>query len=196
MTGVSMYRKIISLCRFQKISEISVKQIRHISATAFLLCAVFCATDLSFALSANDTAPPIALRDSSGTYFYLSDYTGPSAKKPAKGVIVNFFASTCDPCRKELPALNSLVDEFALKNIKVVIIGYKEGFDAFMGMLEDLKVDKPLILSDPYGKAGKEYGVYGLPMTVFIGADGKVKEIVRGELTGKALKEKAAKLFK
>ena len=77
-----------------------------------------------------------------------------------------------------------------------MIIGYKEGFDGFMGMLEDLKVDKPVILSDPYGKAGKGYGVYGLPMTVFIGADGKVKEIVRGELTGKALKEKAVKFFK
>ena len=100
----------------------------------------------SFALSANQAAPPIALRDSSGTYFYLSDYIGPSAKKPAKGVIVNFFASTCDPCRKELPALNSLVDEFAQKNIKVVIIGYKEGFDAFMGMLERyIKVEKPVI---------------------------------------------------
>ncbi|MDP2863800.1 MAG: TlpA disulfide reductase family protein [Desulfobacterales bacterium] len=110
--------------------------------------------------------------------------------------MVNFFASTCDPCRRELPALNSLVDEFALNNTKIVIIGYKEGFNEFMGMLEDLKVDKPVILSDPYGKAGKEYGVYGLPMTVFIGADGKVKEIVKGELTGKALKEKAAKLLK
>jgi len=150
----------------------------------------------AIALSANQAAPPIALRDSSGTYFYLSNYTGSSAKKPAKGVIVNFFASTCDPCRKELPALNSLVDEFAQNNIKVVIIGYKEGFDGFMEMLEDLKVGKPVILSDPYGKAGKEYGVYGLPMTVFIGADGKVKDVARGELTGKALKEKAAKLFK
>ena len=172
------------------------KEIRLIAAAAFLLFAIFCTAEPSFALSANDAAPPIALRDSSGTYFYLSDYIGPSSKKPAKGIIVNFFASTCDPCRKELPALNSLVDEFALKNIKVVIIGYKEGFDAFMGMLEDLKVNKPVTLSDPYGKAGKEYGVYGLPVTVFIGADGKVKEIVRGELTGKALKEKAAKLFK
>jgi thiol-disulfide isomerase/thioredoxin len=174
----------------------SFKGIRFISATALILCAVLFTGKPSFALSANQAAPPIALRDGSGTYFYLSDYTGPSAKKPAKGVIVNFFASTCDPCRKELPALNSLVDEFALKNIKVVIIGYKEGFDEFMGMLQDLKVEKPLILSDPYGKAGKEYGVYGLPMTVFIGADGKVKEIVRGELTGKVLKEKAAKFFK
>jgi len=173
-----------------------IKRIRCISATALVLCAVLFMATPAFALSANQAAPPIALRDSSGTYFYLSDYTGPSAKKPAKGVIVNFFASTCDPCKKELPVLNSLVDEFMQKNIKVVIVGYKEGFESFMGMLEDLKVDKPLILSDPYGKAGKEYGVYGLPMTVFIGADGKVKEIVRGELTGKALKEKAAKFFK
>jgi len=163
---------------------------------ALILCAVLCTGQPSFALSANQAAPPIALRDSSGKYFYLSDYTGPTAKKPAKGVIVNFFASTCDPCRRELPALNSLVDEFALNNTKIVIIGYKEGFNEFMGMVEDLKVDKPVILSDPYGKAGKEYGVYGLPMTVFIGADGKVKEIVKGELTGKALKEKAAKFLK
>jgi len=170
--------------------------LRLISATALVLCALCFTGNSSFALSANDAAPPIALRDSSGIYFFLSDYTGPSAKKPAKGVIVNFFASTCDPCRKELPALNSLVDELAQKNIRVVIIGYKEGFDGFVGMLEDLKVEKPVILSDPYGKAGKEYGVYGLPMTVFIGADGKVKEVVKGELTGKALKEKAAKLIK
>jgi len=185
-----------TMSRFLKASGISFKRIRFISATALVFCAVFFTGKPSFALSANDAAPPIALRDSIGTYFYLSDYTGSSAKKPAKGVIVNFFASTCDPCRKELPALNSLVDEFTQKNIKVVIIGYKEGFDAFMGMLEDLKVEKPVILSDPYGKTGKEYGVYGLPMTVFIGADGKVKEIVKGELTGKTLKEKAAKLIK
>ena len=172
------------------------KRIGFISAAALVLCVILLTGKPSFALSVNDAAPPIALRDSSGTYFYLSDYTGSSAKKPVKGVIVNFFSSTCEPCRKELPALNSLVDEFALKNIKVVIIGYKEGFDGFMNMLEELKVDKPVILSDPYGKAGKEYGVYGLPMTAFIGGDGKVKEIVRGELTGKALKEKAAKLIK
>lgn len=179
-----------------QVSDISLKGVRLISPAALILCAVLLMAEPSFALSAKETAPPIALRDSSGQYFYLSDYTGSSAKKPVKGVIVNFFASTCDPCKKELPALNSLVDEFAKENIKVVIIGYKEGFEAFMSMLEDLKVNKPVILSDPYGKAGKEYGVYGLPMTVFIGVDGKMKEIVRGELTKKTLKEKAAKVFK
>lgn len=188
--------QLIYLCRFQQASEMSLRKIRFISAMALIMCAVLCAGQPSFALSENQTAPPIALRNNQGTYFYLSDCIGPSAKKPAKGVIVNFFASTCDPCKKELPALNSLIDEFTQKDIRVVIIGYKEGFNAFMEMLDNLKVDKPIILSDPYGKTGKEYGVYGLPMTVFIGADGKVKEIVKGELTGKALKEKAAKFFK
>lgn len=167
-----------------------------VSFSALVMCAVLFAAGPSSALSVNGLAPPIALRDSHGTYFYLSDYIGSSAKKPAKGIIVNFFASTCDPCKKELPALNSLVDDFETKNIKVVIIGYKEGFDAFMDMLENLKVEKPVILSDPYGKTGNEYGVFGLPMTVFVGADGKVKEVVKGEMTGKIIREKAVKLFK
>jgi thiol-disulfide isomerase/thioredoxin len=173
-----------------------IKGIKQVSVVALVLCAVFLTAEPSLALSVNGAAPPIALRDSKGTYFYMSDYIGSSAKKPAKGIIVNFFASTCDPCKKELPALNALVDEFELKSIKIVIIGYKEGFDAFMDMLDNLKVDKPVVLSDPYGKTGNEYGVYGLPMTVFIGADGKVKDISRGELTGKAVKDKASKLFK
>jgi thiol-disulfide isomerase/thioredoxin len=173
-----------------------IKLKKFVPVAALVLCAFFFTSEPSFALSINGAAPPIALRDSQGTYFYLSDYIGSSSKKPAKGVIVNFFASTCDPCRRELPALNALGDEFSQSNIAVVIVGYKEGFDAFMEMLENLKVNKPMILSDPYGKAGKEYGVYGLPMTVFIGPDGKVKDIVKGEMTGKTIKEKAVKLFK
>ncbi|MDP2861631.1 MAG: hypothetical protein Q8N95_02440 [Desulfobacterales bacterium] len=67
----------------------SFRKIRFISAMALIMCAVLCTGQPSFALSTNQAAPPIALRDSSGKYFYLSDYTGPSAKKPAKGVIDN-----------------------------------------------------------------------------------------------------------
>jgi thiol:disulfide interchange protein len=42
----------------------------------------------------------------------------------------------------------------------------------------------------------KEYGVYGLPMTVFIGTDGKVREISKGELTGNTIRDRASTLFK
>lgn len=150
------------------------------------------------ALQINDVATPITLRDNNGAFFYMSDYLGPNRKEPLKGMIVNFFSSTCIPCKNELPVLNALVDEFEKKGIKVVIIGYKENFDKFTDMLEGLKIDKPIILADPYGKTGEKYGVYGLPLTVFIGSDGKVKDIIKGELPeiGKVLREKAKKLLK
>lgn len=80
----------------------------------------------------------------------------------------------------------------------MAIIGHKENFDKFMEMLEELKVDKPVILSDPYGKTGDKYGVYGLPVTVFIGSDAKVKCIIKGESPEmeKTLRQKAEKLIK
>ncbi|MCL4456030.1 MAG: TlpA family protein disulfide reductase [Nitrospirae bacterium] len=150
------------------------------------------------ALSINDPAPLFSLRDGSGGYFHLSDHIGQKNKDGSKGIIVNFFSSTCIPCKHELPVLKSLVDEFSKKKIKVVIIGYKEDFDKIDEMLESLKVDRPIILSDVYGKTGEKYGVKGLPITIFIGADGKVKDIIRGELPNieKILRDKAGKLLK
>jgi len=164
--------------------------------TIFLAVVSFAAP--AVALKVNDTAPPISLRDNNGEFFYLSAYIGPNKKEPVKGLIVNFFSSTCVPCKNELPVLNSLVDEFEKKGIKVVIIGYKENFDKFTDMLEGLKVDKPIMLADPYGKTGEKYGVYGLPLTVLIRSDGKVKDIIKGELPniGNVLREKAKKLLK
>ncbi len=151
----------------------------------------------SFALSINDPAPLFSLRDSNNKYFHLSDYVHPS-KKGVKGIILNFFASYCKPCKNELPVLNSLVDEFGKKGIKIVIVGYGEDFDKINEMLNEIKVDKPIILSDVYSRIGAKYGVNGLPHTVFIGSDGKVKDIIRGELPNieKVIREKAGELLK
>lgn len=135
----------------------------------------------SLALNINDPAPLFSLRDGNNKYFYLSDYVTPS-KKGVKGIILNFFASYCKPCKNELPVLNSLVDEFEKKGIKIVIVGYGEDFDKIKEMLNEIKVDKPIILSDVYSRIGAKYGVNGLPHTVIIGSDGKVKDIIRGEL--------------
>ncbi len=151
----------------------------------------------SFALNINDPAPLFSLRDGNNKYFHLSDYLTPS-KKGVKGIILNFFASYCKPCKNELPVLNSLVDEFEKKGIKIVIVGYGEDFDKIKEMLSEIKVDKPVILSDVYSRIGAKYGVNGLPHTVFIGSDGKVKDIIKGELPNieKVIREKAGKLLK
>jgi thiol-disulfide isomerase/thioredoxin len=157
----------------------------------------------AFALEINQDAPLFSLRDTSGQYFHLSDHITPSAQKGKgksafKGIILNFFSSTCVPCKTELPVLNSLTDEFNKKGIKIVIVGYGEKFGKIEEYLNELKVDKPIILSDVYSIVGKKYGVIGLPHTVIISADGKIKDIIRGELPEieKVIREKAGRLLK
>ncbi|MBI4685850.1 MAG: TlpA family protein disulfide reductase [Nitrospirae bacterium] len=146
----------------------------------------------------NDNAPFFSLKDNNGKYFNLTDYVGEKKKEPVKGIILNFFASYCAPCRYELPVLNSLVDEFEQKGIKVVIVGYGEDFDRIMRMLNPLKVDKPIILSDKYSKVGDQFGILGLPITFIIGADGRIKEIILGEIPniGNVLRKRTAELFR
>ena len=149
------------------------------------------------ALKLNENAPTFSLRDREGRDFYLSDVVGPKSKTRAGGVVLSFFASWCVPCRKELPLINALVDEFNSKGVKVVIVDVKDDADAIGELLDELKVDKPIVLSDRYGKTAEKYQVRTLPVTFFIGADGKVKHIIFGEIQDKQeLKTGGEKLFK
>jgi thiol-disulfide isomerase/thioredoxin len=151
----------------------------------------------AFALKLNDPAPTFSLRDIEEKDFYLSDVVGATKKEDDNGVILSFFASWCAPCRNELPLINSLVDELKGKGIKIVIVGFKEDFDTIGLLLAELKIEKPIVLSDRNGKVGEKYGVKFLPTTFFIGSDGRVKEVVFGEIKNeKELREKAEKLSK
>lgn len=163
---------------------------------AIILMAIT-ATSANAALKLNEDAPSFSLRDMEGKDFYLSDVVGPKNKEKAGGVILSFFASWCVPCRKELPIINALVDEFNSKGIKVIIVDVKEDVDAVGELLSELKVDKPIVLSDRYGKTAEKYQIRALPVTFFIGADGKVKHIIFGEISdAKELRTSAGKLLK
>ncbi len=149
------------------------------------------------ALKLNEDAPTFSLRDMEERDFYLSDVVGPKSKEKASGVVLSFFASWCVPCRKELPLINALVDDFNSKGIKVVIVDVKEDVDVIGELLDELKVDKPIVLSDRYGKTAEAYQVRALPVTFFIGADGKVKHVVVGEISdAKELRDSVGKLLK
>ncbi len=149
------------------------------------------------ALKPNEPAPAFSLRDSQGRDFYLSDVAGPKSKGKLNGVILSFFASWCVPCRKELPLIDSLVDELKEKGINVVLVDVKEDFDTIGVLLSELKVDKPIVLSDRYGTVAEKYGVRFLPATFFIGADGKIKDVIFGEIQSeKELRDSASKLAK
>ncbi len=143
----------------------------------------------------NESAPLFSLKNLEGKEFNLADFVGATKKKPAQGVILSFFASWCAPCRNELPLINSLTDELSGKGITVVIVNVKEDEKTIRALLADLKVDKPQVLADRNGKVSEKYGVMFLPVTFFVGTDGKVKSVIYGEIENeKKLKESAAKI--
>jgi len=148
-----------------------------------------------FALTLNDAAPAFSLKDSNGNMFALADAMGARQTKEIHGVVLSFFASWCIPCRIELPVINSLVDELKGKGITVVLVGFKEDFGRINALLTDLRVNKPIVVSDSSGEVGEKYGVRFLPVTFFIGADGTVKHIIYGEITDAKELRAAAQLL-
>jgi len=149
------------------------------------------------ALKLNDSAPAFSLPDSSGSDFYLGDAVGATRKKNGHGIILSFFASWCVPCRNELPLLNSFVDELRNTGITVVLVDVKEDSQAVRALLAELKVDKPVVLSDRDGRIAEKFGVRFFPTTFFINADGKVKDVIYGGINGeKELRQGVQELLK
>ena len=143
----------------------------------------------------NEIAPVFSLMDLQGKEFNLADFVGTTKKGPGQGVILSFFASWCMPCRNELPLINSLTNELNRKGIKVVIINVKENEKTIHNVLGELKVSNPIVLSDRSGNVSEKYGVLFLPVTFFVGADGKVKSVIYGEIENeKKLKDGASKI--
>jgi thiol-disulfide isomerase/thioredoxin len=152
------------------------------------------------ALRLNDSVPVFSLPDSTGNVFYLSDVVGPRRKKNGQnghGVILSFFASWCVPCRNELPLINSFVDELKNTGITVVLVDVKEDIKTINAVLAELKVDKPVVVSDRDGRTTEQFGVRFFPTTFFINADGKVKDVVYGGINGeRELRRSVQKLLK
>ena len=114
-------------------------------------------------------APPLSLPllDGSGTF-------DPSTLED-KVVVVNFFASWCLPCREEQPDLAAAADAFSDRGVVIVEIAYQDEADVALDFLAEFgRSDAAIYLADPGGRAAIAYGVFGIPETFFVAADGSV----------------------
>lgn len=126
----------------------------------------------------------------------LSDYTGkpyPLAQFKGKALIVNFWATWCEPCREEMPEISAL----ASAHPEVAVLGLAiDEAAAVHEFVESTPVRYPLLIAEDEGMPlaealGNHKGV--LPYTVVISAEGVVKQIFFGrvnrEMLQKALNE-------
>ncbi|MCZ7446827.1 DsbE family thiol:disulfide interchange protein [Agrobacterium rhizogenes] len=88
-----------------------------------------------------------------------------------KLTLINVFASWCIPCRQEHPLLQELSKD---SRITVVGINYKDKSDNALRFLGELGNPFAAIGIDPNGKAAIDWGVYGIPESYLVGADGTI----------------------
>jgi len=96
-------------------------------------------------------------------------------------VVVNFFASWCLPCREEQPHLVAAADAFAGKGVQFVSVAFRNDPGDIAGFLDDYGSSRETFyLNDPESRAAIAYGVFGIPETFVIDADGTVAAKIIG----------------
>jgi peroxiredoxin len=119
-------------------------------------------------------APDFELESLSGGETWLTDFRG-------HPVVLNFWATWCQPCRQELPQLVSAYDQLQDEGLVIVGLNMQEGRDLITPFAEDRGIDFPVLI-DRDGDVGDQYRLLGLPTTYFIDANGVVVSVFRGPL--------------
>ncbi|GAE91318.1 cytochrome c-type biogenesis protein ResA [Gracilibacillus boraciitolerans JCM 21714] len=105
----------------------------------------------------------------------LSDLRG-------KGVMLNFWATYCGPCKKEMPYMEKLYPEYKEKGIEILAVSVDATELVITNFVEEYDLTFP-ILHDKNSQVLDAYGIRPLPTTYFIDENGIVVERVLGELS-------------
>jgi DsbE subfamily thiol:disulfide oxidoreductase len=111
-------------------------------------------------------APDFTLANPDGKKVSLKDYRG-------KLVFLNFWATWCEFCRDEMPAMEHLYREFKGKGFEVIAVNVKDKRSDALAFVKKLKLTYPIMM-DPEGEIGLLYGAFGMPATYLIDEKGMV----------------------
>ena len=117
--------------------------------------------------------PALRLPRLDGTTWSLADERG-------HPLLLNFWASWCEPCREEMPALEQLAQREQASGLRIVAIDYRESADTVRRFVEARPMSLEIAL-DTDGTAAKSFDVHAFPSTVAIGRDGRVRFVAMGE---------------
>jgi len=166
-----------------------IKSIKKLLFKAVFKCAflvVFLSSLSAQALSIGDTAPDFTLKSLQGKNLKLAEQRG-------QIILINFWASWCGPCRKEMPILQNLHTKYQDLGVAVWGVNVEQENQAGRDFLADLNLSFPIFF-DQTNTISANYQVEAMPTTVIVDRDGKVRYIFRGYKDG--YEKKYAKAIK
>ena len=141
------------------------------------------------AFAQDPRAPQLTFKDIHGRHVSLSDYRG-------KVVLINFWATWCPPCRAEIPDLIRLQHDYRSAGLQVIGITYPpQKLTTVRAFVRSLKMNYPVGLGTEKTKLRFSQSET-LPMTVVIGKDGTVRDIIEGILLPEEFEQKIKPLLK
>ena len=112
-------------------------------------------------------APEIVLLDTAGTEYGLDDFQG-------RVVVLNFFATWCAPCRREMPSLDRLAARLGGDDFTLVGVSQdRGGAEVYLPFLDELGVSHFETFADPGLKASRKFRILGLPATIVLDRQGR-----------------------
>jgi thiol-disulfide isomerase/thioredoxin len=118
--------------------------------------------------------PPLVLNDLAGRRHALADYRG-------RVVLVNFWATWCEPCLDEMPSIQRLKTRLSGRPFEVLAVNYGEFGPKVGAFAGRLAVDFRILL-DPNREASRAWRVRLLPASFLVGPDGRPRYSVIGEI--------------
>jgi thiol-disulfide isomerase/thioredoxin len=134
-------------------------------------------------------AANFALKSAEGKTFELNKYHG-------KIVIVNFWATWCGPCRREIPDFIELYRKYKGQGLEIIGISVDEdGWESVTPYVKESGINYPIVLQDD--KVVKNYGSFsGIPTTFIVDGNGTILFEQTGTMTKAQLESKIKPLLK
>lgn len=133
--------------------------------------------------------PDLTLPDPEGRLHQLSDWKG-------QPLMINFWATWCEPCQREIPLLEKIRAEHAEEGLEVlgIAVDFKEPVSNYV---QEARITYPVLIAADNGMVARTFGVgMGLPTTVFARRDGRILTVKVGELHSQEATDLVRQLLK